>query len=181
MQRRVSLLIALLLSFPVWSQTPREVLDSCQGEGCGCYAAQRETPDSKLPIATLRPFTLHQGLDTASPVLGRFPAGTKALPLGEKTVVMDRGEYLVRKVLRRDLNLRPKDTLHTLLSEGEGFMTARRQRDGGSMEWVNFAYDEVELKTVRKTRTQAWVEMQVGKLRGFAPYAPYAPFEGCLE
>lgn len=179
---RTRLLLASCLSASLaWSQTPPEVLNRCLGEGCDCYAAYREGLPRTTPAPTIRPFTLHADLNAQSTVLGRFPAKTLALPLGEKTVVMQRGEYRVLKVHKKIPGLRPKDTLHTLLSEGEGFMSARKPGPGGVDQAVDFSADDVELLTVTETRTQGWVAVKVGKLQGFVPHAPYSPFEGCLE
>lgn len=179
---RTFLLLASCLSASLaWSQTPPDVLNRCQGEGCDCYAAYREGLPRSTPVPTIRPFTLHADLTPQSTVLGRFPAQTLALPLGEKTVVLQRGEYRVRKVHNPKTGLKERETLHTLLSEGEGFMSARRMDAGGSSQWVDFFIDDVELQTITKTRTQGWVAMKVGALKGFAPYAPDGPFEGCLE
>lgn len=178
---RLFLLFSTLVYSLAWAQAPQAVLNRCQGEGCDCYAAYRDGRPKTAPAPTLRPFTLYAEPNLRSAVLGRFPESTLALPLGEKTVVLQRGEYRVHQLRRNVKGLRPRDTLHTLLSEGEGFASAQRVGSGGASQSVDFSLEDVELRVVSETRTQAWVAMKVGTLQGFAPHSPYSPFEGCLE
>lgn len=159
------------------AQKPPTVYDGCQGEGCDCYAAYAEARNAgkptDFPITAVRAFALHERLDSKSPVLGRFPAGTTARPVAQKIVVLNPGEFIVRKLAKPHPRVRVGDRVHTRFNEGEGDFSVMHK---GTR--VSFSHGEVELKTVRDSITENWTQLTVGKLTG---YTPKSPFAGCLE
>jgi hypothetical protein len=153
------------------------VMQGCEGEGCGClraYAqARSEGRSTDFAVPTLRPITLHAQAFAGSPVRGRFEPGTLATAGRQFIVLRDRGAHVVAANPGRVKGLRVGDRLDTLLSEGEGEVRARKRG-----QWVAFHVEQVELRTLRETRSEAWTEVTVGGQRGFTPNQP---FEGCLE
>jgi hypothetical protein len=177
---RSALAGALSLYFAATAATaapPVAVIDGCQGEGCECLTAYREAVNARkptdFPIPVFRAFDLHEGMDKGSTKLGRVAAGTPARPLGPKIAVMERGDYVVRKLTKRHPRVRVGDHVHTLVNEGEGAFRVLH-RDA----WVGFSEGDVELRAVRETVLESWTKVSVGGREG---YAPGLPFEGCLE
>ena len=126
-----------------------------------------------FPIPVFRAFDLHEGMDKGSAKLGRVAAGTLARPLGPKIAVVERGDYVVRKLTKRHPRVRVGDHVHTLVNEGEGAFRVLHKD-----AWVGFSEGQVELRPVRQTVLESWTKVSVGGREG---YAPGLPFEGCLE
>jgi hypothetical protein len=149
-----------------------EMMDGCQGEGCGC------TNDEYSREA----FTLYEKRSLTSKKVGEFPAKTKASVGKIVSLLTKPGKYLVTKVMPFDpsapvtgsrLPLNVGDELTHLFYEGEGLTMARRRGD-----WIVFDSAEADLKTVAETEYEVWIEINVGNLSG---YSPTFPFMNCLE
>jgi hypothetical protein len=156
---------------------PTDVVNGCQGEGCGCYAAYIEASQAgkptDFPIPTVRPFDLFERLDRRATPVGQYPAGTLARPLEEMSIVVDRGDYVVRTLAKRHPRVRVGDHVNTLFSEGEGDIIVLHKGT-----WVPFANGDVELRVVRRSVLEPWMRVSVGGREGFARGVP---FKGCRE
>lgn len=169
-------LLSLLAATTVAVAAP-EFIPGCQGEGCDCFheyrSATQATGRSEQDIATIRPFTLYKERSDASQRLGEFNAGVKARPLTQELVVEDKGEYVVVEARGSKLALKKGDRIDTVIAEGEGFS---RGRKGG--KWIDFDYETIKLREVKKTRVTAWLSVKINGLTGFTPQQP---FQMCLE
>lgn len=169
-------MIWLMISTSAAAAAP-EVIPGCQGEGCGCFRAyQSATLETRRPdheIPTIRPFTLYKDRSDCSQHLGKFEAGTKARPLGQELVVDVKGEYIVELIQDKKLPLKKGDRIDTIINEGEG--AARGRKNG---KWVDFNFEDVQLKVVRETVISEWMSVRVNGIAGFTLEQP---FEGCLE
>jgi hypothetical protein len=146
-----------------------EVLNECQGEGCGCFQGFREAP-----IKTVRPFTLYERMDTNSKITGRYKAGVMAKPLGKKSLVREKGRYMVEQIInKKSFSLKSGDLVDTFFQMGEGFNKVKT--DG---KWIEFIEDDIKLNEKVKTIIDGWLELSIGKLHGFTQESP---FESCLE
>lgn len=170
----VLLLQAILLSAPA---SANEVLNFCEGEGCSCFQAYRKaTSDGRstdFPIGTVRSFTLYEQMDKSSKKIGSFKMGILATPNAKKTVVRMRGEYIVERINKTGIPLALGQRVDTLFHMGEGYLQVRKEG-----KWIEFFEDDVVLKEKSKTVLDGWLEVSVGKLRGFTQDSP---FESCLE
>ncbi len=176
MKASLSLMFWLLSSTSIAAAVP-EVIPGCQGEGCDCFKQDRSaTPgvgSREHDIPAIRSFTLYKDRSGASQLLGKFQAGTKARPLRQDLVVEVKGEYVVEQVKDSKLPLKKGDKLDTIINEGEG--TARGRKND---KWVDFDFENVKLKVVRKTVISAWMSVKANGITGFTREQP---FEMCLE
>lgn len=154
-----------------------EIISGCQGEGCDCFQEYRSASPEASPrehdIPAIRPFTLYEDRTGASRLLGKFEAGTKARPLKQELLVEVKGEYIVERVQGKNVQFKKGDKLDTIINEGEGF--ARGRKNGS---WVEFDFESVTLKVVRKAMISAWMSV---KINGVAGFTQDHPFEMCLE
>lgn len=173
---------SLALLFWFWTITSiavaaPEVMPGCEGEGCDCFQVYRSaTPrvDAKQnDIPAIRPFTLYKDRSGGSQLLGRFEAGTQARPLKQELMVDVKGEYIVESVRDEKLPLKKGDRIDTIINDGEGF--ARGRVNG---KWVEFDFENVQLKTVRHTVLSSWMLVRANGIEGFTREQP---FQMCLE
>ncbi len=70
-------------------------------------------------------------------------------------------------------NIKSGDKIDTVLNEGEGFQKGRLNG-----QWVTFEYSALELKPIKETKVEEWLEVSVKNLKGFTKGSP---IEMCLE
>jgi hypothetical protein len=113
-------------------------------------------------------------MDINSKEIGRYEAGVMAKPLGKKSLVREKGRYIVGQIVNKNnLSLQSGDLVHTFFRPGEGFNKVKK--DG---KWIEFFEDDIKLNEVVKTIIDGWLELSTGKLHGFTQESP---FESCLE
>lgn len=176
MKASLSLMFCLLTFTSIAVAAP-EVIPGCVGEGCECFHEYRSATPGVGPqendIPAIRSFTLYKDRSDGSQLLGKFEAGTKARPLKQELMVDVKGEYIVELVRDNKLPLKKGDKIDTIINEGEGF--ARGRING---KWVDFDFENVKLKVVRKTVLSAWVLV---KTNGIVGFTREQPFQMCLE
>ncbi len=152
-----------------------DVTDGCQGEGCGCfsgyYAAYTEEKAPDFELETIEPFTLYKELKKTSQVLGHFKTGVKAKPIGYKMIFLQPGEHIVIKNENKQYDLNKKDKVTRLVYDGEGWSSVLKGE-----KRISFKKRSVQLKTIKKTRIEEWLEISINGMKG---YSPRSPFEGC--
>jgi len=79
----------------------------------------------------------------------------------------------VIEVLDSSSGLKTSELVSPLFQEGEGSMRGKVKS-----RWVVFDESQVKLKTLVEQRSQNWLEVRVGRQRGFTPTFP---FTNCLE
>lgn len=144
------------------AKTP-ELIEGCQGEGCGC------THDNR----TDKPLTLYKARSTRSKVLGKFTTGTSAKLLKVATLVLRPGKARVKAVLAEDSGLKAGEELTHLFAQGEGLWEARRNG-----KKISYQEGDAELEILQPAKYEVWVEVSVGAKHGFTDVFP---FQGCLE
>lgn len=150
-----------------------EPIEGCQGEGCSCFADYRSSSTRGSAVLTVRPFTLHERMSKESRRIGGYASPVAAIPGKQIILIEDPGEYLVEKVQGGLASLAVGDRVNSLIHLGEG---ASRVRKG--TQWIEFDEDQLTLKVVRPVQLTEWLEVTVGRLRG---YAAESPFRACLE
>jgi hypothetical protein len=145
-----------------WAVGP-EILEGCQGEGCGCT---RETTANK-------DFTVFSEMDLKSKKLGKFKSGAEAKALKSFTKVIKPGKASVIQVGDPSLGLKAGDEVSHIFYLGEGFTKVMK-----AGKWIEFDDSKAKLKILEKPSFETWLEIKVGKIHG---YTTSFPFLGCLE
>lgn len=167
--KKLYLLMSLMVSMGAVSaaclqaQSKFEILESCEGEGCGC---------TRQPV-TNKKFVVYAKMDKKSQVLGRFEAATKAQAGKLRTKVVKAGKARVTEVNNPKTSLKVGDVVTHVFNAGEG-ITEVKLKD----KWVQFSQEEAKLKIVEEPVFEPWLEITVGNTHG---YTDGFPFEGCLE
>ena len=112
-------------------------------------------------------------MDTKSKKLGNFKSGTEAKALKSFTKIVNSGKAKIIQVDDSSLGLSTGDEVTHVFCLGEGFTKVMKHE-----KWIEFEDEKVKLKTIEKPLYENWLEIQVGKIRGFTTTFP---FLGCLE
>lgn len=162
-----------LLFKPAFLKAQPQLITGCQGEACDCFREYQSVSRSS-EVKTIRPFTVYKDASKSSAVLGEFIEGTKARLIAQHLLVEEPGRYIVKKVKSgQKIQLRRGDVVHTMINDGEGFVTVTKNKKS-----VSFYSEDVEFRTAIKTKISDWMHIQVNTVEG---YTPDQPFEGCLE
>lgn len=140
-----------------------DLIEGCQGEGCGCTDAKKSNKD----------FVLYEKMDLKSKVLGKFKSGTEAQAGKATTRILKKGKSKVTEVTDSALGLKKGDEVNTVFDLGEGFMKVKHGE-----KWIEYSDDNVKLKEIEAPKYENWLEITVGKLHG---YSSTFPFMGCFE
>lgn len=149
--------------FTSHAQAADDLIDGCQGEGCGCTDQKKSN----------KGFELYEKMDLKSKILGKFKAGTEATAGKATTKILNKGKSKVTEVKESALGLKKGDEVNTVFYLGEGFMKLKR-----GDKWIEYSEDDITLKEIEAFKYENWLEVTVGKLHG---YTPTFPFMGCLE
>lgn len=99
--KNIFLVLSLVLSpiVAIAAQSKFEILESCEGEGCGC--TRKETTNQK--------FVVYSEMDKSSKVLGKFGAATKASAGKLRTKVIQAGKAKIVEVKNPKIGLKVGD------------------------------------------------------------------------
>lgn len=139
------------------------IIDGCEGEGCGCTYAK----------VTNKPFTLFDSIGKSKTPIATFSTAVPGKILASFSSVRSSGKYRVNSVRNQQSSLKRGQIITHLFYLGEGLYNARYR---GRL--VQFAHDDVKLAMVRKTKLVPWFMVAAG---GKVGYTNVFPFDGCLE
>lgn len=158
---KILLILSLISSLTAHAKT--DLIEGCQGEGCGC------TDEKK----TNKEFDLYEKMDSKSKILEKVKSGTVAAPGKATTKVISKGKSKVTEVNEPTLGLKKGDMVNTVFDLGEGNELVRF----GNKE-ISFEMGQITLEEIEAPKYETWFEVKVGKLKG---YSLVFPFKGCLE
>lgn len=160
---RLFFIVIFMFSIFANAQSGNDLLEGCQGEGCGCTNEKKSNKD----------FVLYEKMDLKSKVLGQFKSGTEAVAGKATTKILEKGKSKIIEVKDPAIGLKKGDEVNTVFYLGEGFEKVKL-----GDKWVEFEDEKVKMKEIKAPKYETWLEVSVGKIKGFTSTFP---FMGCLE
>lgn len=157
------ILLLLILISSLTTNAKTDLIEGCQGEGCGCTDEKKTNKD----------FNLYEKMDLKSKILENIKSGAVATRGKITTKVLSKGKSRVTEVNEPTLGLKKGDMVNTVFALGEGNELVRL----GNKE-ISYELGQVILEEIEAPQYETWFEIKVGKLKG---YSLVFPFKNCLE